>query len=594
MSPDKDVTITEEEKQESLLWEEYLEEGEYDYQRPKRGEIRDGIILRKDEDQIIVDIGAKREGIVPQKDLEKIGPETVAELSVGDEISVYVLSPESRDGDVIVSINMARQMADWDQAEKLMRSDEILEKKVTGFNKGGILVQVGQIQGFIPRSHIVDLSGRTKPGTPQERLSQMIGQELPLKIIEVNRRQRRLILSERAAWREWRAEQKKRLLAGLEVNDVRTGTVTSLAEFGAFVDLGGADGLIHLSELSWDRGKKPSDALRVGDEVEVKIISLDRERKRIGLSMKQLKPNPWDTIEERYAVDQYIDVEVTNLAKFGAFARLEEGLEGLIHISELADHGIQHPSEVVAPGQVLTVQILSLAPQRKRVGLSLRRVPEHLRPQVEAEEEAETVVEPEAVAAEGVEPAEAVLEQTEAAVEPEEPEAVAAEGVEPAEAAIAQTEATAEPEEPEAVAAESVEPAEAAIAQTEATAEPEEPEAVAAEGVEPAEAAVAQTEATAEPEEPREPAGPITVGEYTDEPAQVQAAEASLQQPIDIAQNDEPVDAVEDEELPEQSTQTPAPTATAAGMNGDNVPEEDIQAAPSSGLSREPQAEHQG
>jgi len=180
VSPDKGVTITEEEKQESLLWEEYLEEGEYDYQRPKRGEIRDGIILRKDEDQIIVDIGAKREGIVPQKDLEKIGPETVAELSVGDEISVYVLSPESRDGDVIVSINMARQMADWDQAEKLMRSDEILEKKVTGFNKGGILVQVGQIQGFIPRSHIVDLSGRTKPGTPQERLSQMIGQELPL------------------------------------------------------------------------------------------------------------------------------------------------------------------------------------------------------------------------------------------------------------------------------------------------------------------------------------------------------------------------------------------------------------------------------
>lgn len=414
MNSDQDLTLTEEEQEESLLWE-YLEEGEYDYQRPQRGEVRAGLILRKDTNQIIVDIGAKREGIVPASELEKLGPEVVAELKVGDELPVYVLRPDSPEGDTIVSINMAQQMADWDRAEKLMEAGEIVEKKVTGYNKGGLLVQFGRLQGFIPRSHIVDLSGRTGSGTPQQRLSQLVGQVLPLKIIEVNRRQRRLIFSERAAWREWRAEQKKRLLEGLEIGDVRTGIVTSLADFGAFVDLGGADGLIHLSEISWDRGKKPGDVLQVGDEVKVKIISLDRQRKRIGLSLKQLKPNPWQTIEERYAIGQYIDVEVTNLAKFGAFARLEEGIEGLIHISELAEHPVQHPSEVINPGQVLTVQIINLDPERKRVGLSLRRVPEHLRAPVELQpvQQAYHEGEPEEGEAEDIELVRAMVDQVE-------------------------------------------------------------------------------------------------------------------------------------------------------------------------------------
>lgn len=397
MTSEKDLPTNVEDNKESLF-QEFLEEGQYDYQRPQRGEVRDGIILRKDTNQIIVDIGAKREGIVPETDLEKLGPEAVAELGVGDEVLVYVLKPENRDGDVIVSINLARQLVDWDRAEKIMETDEILEKPITGFNKGGLLVQFGDLQGFLPRSHIVNLDGRTKSGPPLERLKQMVGQELPLRIIEVNQQQRRLIFSERAAWREWRAEQKKHLLQDLEVGDVRQGTVTSLADFGAFVDLGGADGLIHLSELSWDRGKRPGDVVEVGDRVDVRVISLDRERQRIGLSLKQLTADPWETIEERYAIGQYIDVEVTNLADFGAFARLEEGIEGLIHISELADHNVKHPSEVVEPRQELTVQILSLEPKRKRIGLSLRRVPEHLRPPAEIEEpevpeasEAETV-----------------------------------------------------------------------------------------------------------------------------------------------------------------------------------------------------------
>ncbi|MFQ5593764.1 MAG: 30S ribosomal protein S1, partial [Anaerolineae bacterium] len=507
MSSENDVTLTEEEEQESLLWEEYLEEGEYDYQRPKRGEIRDGVILRKDADQILVDIGTKREGVVPSTDLEKLGPEAVAELEVGDQVSVYVLRPESRDGDVIISINMARQMADWDEAEKLMREDVILEKEVTGFNKGGILVQVGNIQGFVPRSHIVDLSGRTTSAPPQERLNQMIGRELPLKIIEVNRRQRRLILSERAAWREWRAEQKRRLLADLEVGDIRSGTVTSLADFGAFIDLGGADGLIHLSELSWDRGKKPSEILRVGDEVEVKIISLDRERKRIGLSVKQLKPNPWEMIEERYAIGQYVDVEISNLAKFGAFARLEEGIEGLIHISELAEHNVQHPNEVVRPGQVLTVQILGLDPQRKRVGLSLRRVPEHLRTQVEADEGPEAEEEPGVAEAESAEIAEIAVEQQ---VEEARPDAAVA------------SDAQEEFAELVGAEAEQTQVAEAVVEEA-GEVRPEEP----AELVE---------EAEAEAEETQEQEG--IVDSSIGVPAEAQLTETSLQQPFDTTQEE--------------------------------------------------------
>ncbi|MFQ5855647.1 MAG: 30S ribosomal protein S1 [Anaerolineae bacterium] len=549
MNSDKDPTLVEE-NEESLLWE-YLEEGEYDYKRPRRGEIRDGTILRKEEDHIIVDIGAKREGIVPTSDLEKLGPEAVAKLEVGEQVPVYVLKPESQDGDIIVSINLAQQMADWEGAEKLMQADEILEKKIIGYNKGGLLVEVGHLQGFIPRSHIVDLGGRTKSGTPQERLSQMIGRELPLKIIEVNRRQRRLILSERAAWREWRAEQKRRLLEDLEVGDVRKGTVTSLADFGAFVDLGGADGLIHVSELSWDRGKKPGDVLKVGDEVEVKIISLDRERKRIGLSLKQLKPNPWETIEERYAIGQYVDVEVTNLAKFGAFARLEEGIEGLIHISELAEHNVQHPREVIKAGQALTVQILSVDPQRKRVGLSLRRVPEHLRMPVETEEEGseelEELWEPEGAEAKSTDLAEAVVEQAEPAGDAEvEQEAV--------------TEASGE-----AIA----ESDEAAAEETELVSETDRLDA---------EPSVSVTEAAVSA------AGPAS------EPAEAEPAEEALAQPFDPA-TDPSSSSGEASGHREAQDKVQEATPTATSVNGNNVAEEEAEIASAVELSHEASTE---
>jgi small subunit ribosomal protein S1 len=197
--------------------------------------------------------------------------------------------------------------------------------------------------------------------------------------VEVNQKQRRLIMSERRAVREWRATHKRELLTDLNEGDVRTGTVSSVADFGVFVDLGGADGLVHVSELTHERGRHPKEIVKVGQTVEVYVLSLDREKKRIGLSMKRLQPDPWSKVEDDHYIGQICDARITNLSKFGAFARLPSGLEGLIHLSEISDELLESPGEAVRPGQDVTVEILSIDPERQRIGLSMRRVPEHLR-----------------------------------------------------------------------------------------------------------------------------------------------------------------------------------------------------------------------
>jgi small subunit ribosomal protein S1 len=200
----------------------------------------------------------------------------------------------------------------------------------------------------------------------------MVGQKLRLKIIEIDRRRNRLILSERAAVEEWRRKQKEKLLDDLNEGDVLTGRVTSLADFGAFVDLGGADGLIHLSELSWLRVSHPRDVLQVGDEVEVYVLNIDPERQRIGLSLKRLQPEPWSQVLDKYEIGQVVDVTITKLANFGAFAQIDE-IEGLIHLSELTDANITHPREVVKEGDQVSVKIIRIDPERRRIGLSLKQ-----------------------------------------------------------------------------------------------------------------------------------------------------------------------------------------------------------------------------
>ena len=362
-----------EEKSHSLMAK--LMGEEFDYRPPRRGDIRKGTIVRIDKDAVIVDIGGKRDGIVPSRDLDRLGPEVVAKIQVGDDVRVYIMHPETRDGDTIVSLNLARQAMDWDRAQALMDSEEVYEGKISGYNKGGLLVPFGRLQGFVPASQIANLNSRVEGGSHLERLAQMVDKALPLKVIEVSRYRRRLILSERAAQREWRVKQREQLFEEIEEGVVRKGVVSNLCDFGAFVDLGGADGLIHISELTWNRVQHPREVLSIGHEVEVFVLKVDQEKQRIALSLKRLQPDPWRMVEEKYFVGQIVMGTITNIVKFGAFAEIEPGIEGLIHLSELVEGGAQEPSEVVFEGEKLALQVVGIESARQRIGLSLRRVP---------------------------------------------------------------------------------------------------------------------------------------------------------------------------------------------------------------------------
>jgi small subunit ribosomal protein S1 len=233
---------------------------------------------------------------------------------------------------------------------------------------------MGKLRGFIPASQLSRKHQGSQKLQPEERWSRLVGTPINVKIIEINRKRKRLILSERAALRQWREAQKERLLEELREGEVRSGEVSSLSDFGAFVDLGGADGLVHLSELSWNRSAKPADILEVGQEVEVYVLGVNREKKRIALSLKRLEPEPWSTVESRYYVGQLVEGTITRLTNFGAFALVNDEIEGLIHISELSSQRINHPQEVVQEGEKHVMRIIRIDPQRRRMGLSLVRV----------------------------------------------------------------------------------------------------------------------------------------------------------------------------------------------------------------------------
>ncbi|MBM2842482.1 MAG: ribosomal protein, partial [Anaerolineales bacterium] len=273
----------------------------------------------------------------------------------------------------------AMEETDWTRAETLQQDQSVYEGTVAGYNKGGLIVKVGNLRGFIPASQISPSRRRRADGeTPDKRWGKMVGESILAKVIEVDRRRNRLILSERAAAREARKALKEQLIGELQPGEVRTGRVISLADFGAFVDIGGADGLVHLSEISWKRLGHPSEMLEVGQDVQVKVLAVDTERKRISLSMRELEPDPWEELARKLGEGQLVEGVITKLTKFGAFASLtvEDGyqVEGLIHISELSDRRIEHPNEVVQEEQKVTLRVIKVDRARKRIGLSLKRV----------------------------------------------------------------------------------------------------------------------------------------------------------------------------------------------------------------------------
>ena len=359
----------------SASMETLLEEEGVGLDFPKQGEIRTGVIASLGENEILVSIGTKSEGVIPSRELEHIPDDVREEFSVGTEIQVYVVNPEDQSGGVLLSYTRALEEQDWKRAEELLESGETYEGEVIGFNKGGLLVPMGQLRGFVPGSQISVLRRFDAGGsTPEQRWGSLVGENLIMRVIEVDRERRRLILSERAALQETRETLKERLLDELGVGDVRTGRVTSLADFGAFVNIDGADGLVHLSELSWERIDHPREVLKVGQEVEVKVIAVDQERKRIGLSMRQLQPDPWLKKVEDIREGQLVEGTITRLATFGAFALIGDEIEGLIHISELSSGRINHPQDVLGVGEKHVMRIIRIDAARRRMGLSLRRV----------------------------------------------------------------------------------------------------------------------------------------------------------------------------------------------------------------------------
>lgn len=346
---------------------------QHDYKEPKVGDIRKGLIVAINSQGVIIDLGLKRDGLVPLTDLSKLSEEDRAALKVNDEIPVFILNTDKPDS-LIVSINMAMLNQDWIEAEALKESGEIIQGEVIGYNKGGAIIPYGRLRGFVPASHLSELSPGMSDRKRQQRLAKLRGEKIPVKIIEVDRRRRRLVFSQRDAQKEWEELRKKELLESLNEGDVLTGRISGLRDFGIFVDLGGADGLVHISELAWHRIDHPREVVKAGDEIEVVVLRLDREAQRISLSRKKILPNPWDSVEERYAVNQLVEGTITRILDYGAFAEVEPGIEGLLHVSQLSRTNVESVSEVVKEGETHLLRVVSIDPRRQRIGLSLKAV----------------------------------------------------------------------------------------------------------------------------------------------------------------------------------------------------------------------------
>lgn len=408
--------------------------------RIRRGVIIEGTVAATSPTEVQVDLGEGVIGTVASRELERMDRTALEALEIGSPVRVYILRTQGPDGQPVLSLARAEEEHNWQMAVEHHESQQVYFSKVAGYNKGGLIVRFGKVRGFVPASQVSRERQRRAVGeSPEERWGGMVGEDIAVKVVEIDRARNRLILSERAAAREWREKQKSRLLDELAVGEIRKGRVISLADFGAFIDLGGADGLVHLTELSWSHVTHPREILEVGQEVEAQVISVDRERKRIGLSLKRQENDPWQQVVRNYEVHQLVQATVTKLTKFGAFARLVDApeIEGLIHISELADYRVSHPREVVLVGDVLTLRIVKIDADQRRLGLSLRQVDsakymdqdwqaiaeEFEQPEAETVEVAPETLEPEAetveVMAEAAEPEEDSVEVTPEATGPE-------------------------------------------------------------------------------------------------------------------------------------------------------------------------------
>jgi len=384
------------------------------------GDLVQGKVVRVDKDEVLLDIGYKSEGVIPARELSikhDVDPRQIVE--VGQEIEALVTQKEDKEGRLILSVKKAKYERAWGQIEKVMKEDGVVTGTVIEVVKGGLIVDIG-LRGFLPAS-LVDLR-RVRDLHP------FIGKQLEAKIIELDRNRNNVVLSRRKYLEEAQSEGRKDFLQNLHKGDVKKGTISSIVNFGAFVDLGGVDGLIHVSELSWKHVEHPSEVVQVGQEVTVEVLDVDLERERISLSLKKTQEDPWHQFAREHAPNEILDGEVTKLVPFGAFVRVGEGVEGLVHISELSDKHVETAEQVVAVGQKVPVKIIEIDGDRRRISLSIRQaMPGGGAEPLPEDEITPEQAAPEAAATEEAAPARDVLEaamapEVEPAAAPEQPE----------------------------------------------------------------------------------------------------------------------------------------------------------------------------
>src|SRR5216684_3218325 len=330
------------------------------------GEVVHGKVVRIDNDEVLVDIGYKSEGVIPSSELsirKTVDPHE--EVSLGDEVDALVLTKEDQEGRLVLSKKRARFEKAWRRIETAAESGEPVEGNVIEVVKGGLILDLG-VRGFLPAS-LVDIRR-------VQDLDEYMGQELRCKVIELNRSRNNVVLSRRAVLEDERKEMRQAILDKLNPGDVVEGTISNIVDFGAFVDLEGMDGLIHISELSWSHVNHPSEVLEIGQKVDVKVLDIDRERQRISLGLKQTQTDPWQQVLESYNEGDVVSGKVTKVVTFGAFVEILPGVEGLVHISELAQHHVENPREIVSQGDTVNVRILEVDAERRRLSLSLKRV----------------------------------------------------------------------------------------------------------------------------------------------------------------------------------------------------------------------------
>jgi small subunit ribosomal protein S1 len=344
----------------------------YENIRPRRGEIIQGTVLEVNEDTVLIDIGAKRDGIVPRRELSNLDDTLFENISIGDQLPVYVTNTSSYDDELLVSIEKGLEKKDWERAKVCLNNEKIMDLEIIDFNKGGLVVKFGRLNGFVPNSMISDFPRGLQKTEKRDAKSKMIGENIKVKAIEVKPRRKRLIFS----GKEVKNGDSIKRLQELKVGEIITGTVSNVVDFGAFVSLDGVDGLIHNSRLSWKDFEHPSEILQRGDKVEVMIKDIDIERERISLDRKCLIPGPWIDFVQQYNQGDILEGEVTSIRDYGAFIKLTEGITGLMHVSELLPGVTNDPTQAFNSGDEVLVKIIEIDKEQKRVSLSMRRLPE--------------------------------------------------------------------------------------------------------------------------------------------------------------------------------------------------------------------------